>query len=876
MRYFSAIVNVLLITSFWLHGDIFESRDELKKFMESKRHFSFDVDRDNDGFPDVWFREKGTDVQNYHSILIDPALTGHKDKSSLLIGFSGGKTGVYSGPLKLSERYAYNLSLVFKSKNVDGNKFKHRMEFGLRAYDKEQRLIKSIGKTVVSFSKDWQKTDELRIETLPENTDSCTIFVQFSGRPSGRSFLWLDDVKIVQSPRIIFKTDKDLNIFSHGDKIKYSQSIEGTNPDEKYTFNISVTDFLGHVIEEDQMELVGQMPAIVRDFNMTKVPSDIAGVYYVNSTLSQNGKTLVKLNEILARNGPSQNMPLSPSFGVILGYPNPPYDNLLKSLELLGAKISKLDLFKDPFHLKKYSTDQGLLQLHDLLRKYAPDEGFQFIGVLNQIPEEANVHPQFDVNPAEHLIETFSDNTFAAEWKKPVLEDVLFKYGSVLSDWQIGDDSVPLSAEQIKQGKPVLDYLKEKAEWMKVLIPSEWTGEDDGDQKTVYVPAKMKLPELEATLKKNKYQNLAVTLELDSQLTTPRLDIISNLTKKIALLKSHQNAQGEPVVQRIFFDRLVDDHVGLMTPAYKPHSSYFAVKTMMEWMQGAEYLGRLTLRDRMIKNFVFENRGKAFVILWRDTLKKGIPFYLDDKITSMDLMGNQKHIPVNKDKSIQIDVGPTPFFVISPYPELFKTMLSFKLQNKDIAARVQLQEQVIAFKNHFPERAKLDCDIRYPQDWVMQGAVFSQELEKDEKGEHKMQLSPSAISELFPVHVTLDLDFSLKKNHHQVKLYRADVLNTDVKTELRFYKADEGIKMDIHIHLADSADTGSSFIASALMPDGETLEAYFKQVQPGNKSIQSLYIFGGQKFVGKEVNLEIKENVGDRYINQSYPITLSY
>ena len=56
----------------------FENREQLLQFIESKRNFTFDIDQDQNSFPDSWFMENGPTF--HHSTRITNQ--GDKDENA--------------------------------------------------------------------------------------------------------------------------------------------------------------------------------------------------------------------------------------------------------------------------------------------------------------------------------------------------------------------------------------------------------------------------------------------------------------------------------------------------------------------------------------------------------------------------------------------------------------------------------------------------------------------------------------------------------------------------------------------------------------------------------------------------------------------------
>ncbi|MBF0196873.1 MAG: hypothetical protein HQL32_04155 [Planctomycetes bacterium] len=866
------VLSLIFSLPFYLFSDSSNQRKlDFLNEVKAKREFNFDTDRDNNQFPDTWFFEKGESFQQFHIVKLDSS-TGYKDSQSLKISFAGGKAGLYSAPLVLDKRFSYNLHFYVKGQHL-GEEFDNSLIFGLNTYNENNELIQPFTQELKVFPSDWQRSQNLRIENLPAKTHSCSLFFHLKGRPSGRSRLWIDSVNISTSPRIKIITKKELNIFNIGEEIEYEQVIEGTEVGGSYTLTTEVKDFMNQTIDSYQEKFKGSL-------NQHLIAKKIAGstelngLFYVKSALKKEDKTLIELEEMLARNTTQESKDDKREFGLILGRPKPPFNQLIQAMKTLGIKDSKIDLLPEPFSFIAYSTEEGLPELKDLLLKEAPDNGYQFTGTINQIPVEAGEHEKFSVTKAKHCCDTFP--THQNEWVQ-TLEDIIFKYGNVLSSWQLGEDSKPLNNQNINDSKTIQEFFNKKTSWMKTLIPYPWAKDlkGEGIEKNLYIPASMSLEELKAELNQEKDRLLNITLQLDSNTEADRVTIIENMVKKITLLKS----TGQKRINKIFIDRLTHESRGLMSESYSPQSSFFAIKTMVQWLQNAQFIGSFQYPDKDIQNYTFIKDQNAFSVLWRKSSQGPANFYLGRNLQLLDLMGNPKKLEIKKDFSVSFNLNSTPLILSSPYPGLWKTILSYQLHEKDLKAAVKMQKQSASIMNHFGQLGKFDFRISYPQDWLTEKSIFSQELKNNMSEKHEMQLSPSALSPLdnaIPVWTELKISLMRPKNSHSVKIYREDMINSDVELGMNFFEAEGGLQVNIHIKLKDTATKPSSFIASALMPGGEALEALFKSIEPGEKSIQSIYLPGGKKYIGQTANLTVKENVGTRYINSSYPIQLAY
>jgi len=854
--------------------DTYKNKRSYLEEVEKKRRFTFNIDRDKNNFPDTWFIKKGKGYQQYHSILIDNT-NGSDDNKSLRILFSGGKTSVYTSPLKLNQRYAYNLSLNIKSLNLKKS-FNHKFVFGLKALNKKQEVIETFENTITDFSKyknSWQKCPLLRISKLPSETHSCIIFIELSGRDSGRSILWLDNVHIDSSPRIIFSTNEPLNIFPYNKKLDYKAKIEGLVKDKKYTYKLDVKDFRGNEIDRKEKPFIGTLePYTINKF--IDKPIGETGVYYINIKLFSDEKELAKVEEIVARKINSTTL-ANFEFGVLIGRPQKPFSRLTLALKTLGAPLGKLELMPDNFSFENWNkNNQSFPKLDPLLREEAPNENFRFIGVIDKIPTESDSHESFKVNKAKHVSETFP--THSKEWKL-TLKNILFEYGNVLRDWQIGKDETTLSDNQLQSASIISKHLTEKADWMKVFVPLKINqAYTKSITPNLFVPNSMSLDSLAKMLTSNGNQ-IPVTIQLDSESNTKRPTIIANLIKKITIAKAATNKNNQAIAKPIFIDSLTHEDAGLMTRNYQPHSTFFATKTIVELMQNAKYIGSFFFKEKDISNYVFKKDNLAFTIIWNKNKKSTKQFYLGSHVSLMDLMGNKQNLNLASDHSITVNLDQIPIILSTTIPKLWETMLSFELVNKNLSASVKLQNQQFNIKNHFNYNAKFDIELNYPRDWIFEKNIYSGEIDTKRTQNHPYTLSPSALSPVGKgIGVTAKLQISLPDAHHYVRIYREDKLSSGIQPNVKFYKTENGLQIDIHLETTKSIPNPTSFIATALMPGGEVIEVLFKDILPLKKSIQEGLVPNGLKYIGDEVQLSIREHNGNRHLLKNFPIKLAF
>ncbi len=858
-----------------------KGRADVLRAVEQMRRFTFAEDSDRDRFPDEWFVEKGEGFQSYHSLLIDTT-QGSDGSTSLRFGFSGGKAGVRSAALRLDPRFAYNITLHYKGENL-GPQTRSEMTLGLKAYSENERLLQDESVRETTFPVAWTQSRTLRVERIDARARSAVLYVHLAGRPGGRGVLWVDEVAIEASPRLHIETSRPLNIFAPGEDMVFKQLIEGTQPGEEYVFKTVVRDFLDEVIDSSSRAIRGSETTLSLPASVPLADRSLSGAYYLNSSLEKGGQLIVENREILARDVAPQRGSLDPGFGVILGRPRPPYGELMTSLTRLGISLSKLDLLPRPFALAAVNGP-AMKDLDELLLTLAPDAGYHFIAVVNRIPDEAYGHSKFAINPPRHVIETFPTHaeagTYAGQhvpgWKE-LFEQLLLAYGSTISDWQIGDDADAVPPGSLQAAGNVMDHLRARASWSQVLVPTAWSG-NAARGTLVYVPATMGYDELEARLAGTRGEGLHVTVQLDSLEEAGAVKVLENLVKKVTLLKAARGDSGQPLVQKIFVDRLTDADRGLMRPDYKPFSAYFAYKTLVSWFQDAEILGQLTLDDKDIVSYAFQKKDSGLVLLWRRAGAGPARLWLGEGVRRMDLMGNQSPLKVEDDSSFTTKLTSTPIFILSPHPELLRTLLSFRLERGDLEAAVKLQDQRAAITNHFAERAKFDIDLHYPSEWLAQNNVFALELEPGAGGASAIKLAPSPLSPLGPVPVYTDLNISLAESQkrHFVKLYREDALNSDVDVAVTFFRAVGGLNMDIHLELGKKNLRPSTFVVAALFPNGTNLEAFFRDLKPGERGTRSLFVRGSESDLGPNMSVEVKETLGRRHINRSFPVALKY
>jgi len=855
-------------------SDTYKDKANYLSEVEKKRHFTFKIDRDKNNFPDTWFIQKGKDFQQYHSILIDNN-DGSDDNKSLRIVFSGGKTSVYTSPLKLNQRFAFNLDMDIKSLNLEKH-FDHKFIFGLRALNKNQKILGEFKNTITDFSKykkQWQKCPRLKIEKLPSETHSCVIFIELSGRDSGRSILKLDNVRIKSTPRIIFSTNQPLNIFPYDKKLEYKAIFEGTQKNIKYKYKLNVKDFRGNEIDTKEETFIGKLESHNIEKFINK-PIGETGVYYINIKLFSGGNELAEVTEIVARKINLSTL-ANFEFGVLIGRPQEPFSRLTLAMKTLGAPLGKLELMPKNFSFASWNKNNNSFpKLDPLLLEEAPNKNFRFIGVIDKIPTESASHYKFEVNKATHVSETFP--THLKEWKL-ILEQILFKYGNVLRDWQIGQDNKALSIKQVASANIISTHLIKNAEWMKVFLPLKAKQKyTQSITPNLYIPNTMDMDTIAKTLASSGNQ-IPVTIQLDSDLNTKRPTIISNLIKKITIAKSAINRNNQPIANPIFIDSLTHENAGLMTNDYKPHSTFFATKTIIGWMQNAKYIGSFFFENKDISNYVFKKDNLAFTVIWNKKQPSQEKFYLGGHVSLTDLMGNKQDLSLAKDHSILVNLDKIPLILKTTIPQLWETMLSFKLINKDLSASVKLQNQQFTIKNNFDKNAKFDIELNYPSDWIFEKNIYSGEIDTLRTQNHRFNLSPSALSPVGAlIKVRTNLQISLPNSHHYARIYREDQLSSGIKPNVKFYKTENGLQIDIHLETSKTIPKPTSFIATALFPGGEVVETLFKDILPLKKSIQKGLIPNGLKYIGKDVQLSIREHNGNRHLLKAFPIQLAF
>jgi hypothetical protein len=577
----------------------------------------------------------------------------------------------------------------------------------------------------------------------------------------------------------------------------------------------------------------------------------------------------------MARNTPAKDKVPNQAFGVLLGHPQAPFDRLIKSLELLGTQISKLSLLPQDFQISSSENNSDSLpSLDPLLLEKAPDDGYQFIASIDLVPSDT-IKDKY--NPPKNVLETLAN--YPELWKK-TFDRLIFHYGNVLTDWQLGSDRDALSQADLDKITVITEHLQNKTDWMNILYPSREPIDKQGFTSNFYIDKNMTLSDIKAQLKANPWKKLVATLELHSNEDQSGLFVIEDMVKKISFLMAQRNAEGDPLVERLFIDRLTDEHgAGLMNQNYEPQSSYFAAKTLIHWTYGAEYIGSFQHPDKKIVNFAFKRGNQAFAIFWKEGQSKTTPaaFNLGAELQWMDLMGNKQHVFKDSDGSALLPLSQTPGFLISPYPKLWETMMSFKLTKSPLRSKVELQDQVATIENYFSKQANFEVDFEYPQGWTLQTRKFETELKPKDQAAYQLRLSPSALSPVnTPIPVYAHLDISLKGSKHSVKVYREEKLLSDVQMNMSFFKEGKNLEMVIFVELNSDAAASTSFIASALMPNGQTFEAFFRNVQPGQNNSKRIFVLNGGEMIGKNVNLSVRENIGQRYLNADFPISTSF
>ena len=827
--------------------------------------FEQSADRDYDGWPDGWTRQRGPGFPHYVQVQQSQEASA-EGRQCLRIDLDGGAAAAYSPPIAIDPRDDY---LLEGSLKVAGLRHDEAF-FSVRFLDERRETLETFESTRYRRADDWTpiRLGPLRCSHGSAKFAVVGVHVQPGEGADLSGHALFDNVWFAQIPRMSLEAVGGRLVHAAGEPIMLECRVSGCQTNRP-AVRVEVDDALGKQLLETELPLsvVGEPPADAnragrsRPFYVAaatwKAPLAQPGFYRVRATLAGDGGPVQVRQLSLAVISPVKRTQRG-EFGWTLskGESSLPLAALVQLTAQAGINWVKFPLWYD-------DRDQSRVEQLTWLADRLNSQGISLVGMLFDPPTETK--------RALNLSETGSAADLFAQppevWY-PSLEPVMARMSLKVERWQLGRDedtsfsglSDPLAT--LAQVKRQLDRIGQDA---KIGVPWNWIDETPANKSPPWsflsrstVPT-LTAGELAAYLTPN-VSNAGVSTPQWVSLAPLPADRYDVATRTADLIE-RMTAAKEHGAEKIFFSSALGPG-GLAEADGAPTELLLPWRTTALALAGAEYVGRLNLPEGS-ENRVFARRGQSVLVIWNSATTTE-QLFLGDNIHQIDAWGRELATEPSEGGR-RIQVGPLPTFIFGVDEELARWQMSVELDKTQLPSIFGApQTLVLSFENPFDHSANGLVRILTSGGWHAEPDKFEIKLPAGAKTRQKLHLTfPSTAScglqtlrFVFDVNVDRQRQFTVDR---QVELGSGDVF---IKI---FSHVNESGELEVEQRLVNRTSEEVSFRCHLGVPNRRRMRTQVLRLESG-EDVQTYRVPDGADLVGERLSLRAEEIGGGRRI----------
>lgn len=838
-------------------------------------HCNFDAstDKNYDYWPDNWTRFRGRGFPIYQPIGIDEDSAPPSGGRSLRVDLDGGSAAVYSPLIEVQPFYSFVLEGHVRTENLKYDTVSMTLNF----FNSSKQCIRTVRSPRVTMTEGWEK---IRLGPVdPGDEDICYVQIGLHVDRGHRADLFgvveFADVWLGSLPRISLWSNETQNIFMVGQPIEVSCMASGFEGDV-YRVRMTLKDVLGeeitHTVQEMETEKASENTNLVdgsEDEAKTAMigttkwspPIPGQGFYWVSISMpGEDGFAHTRRLGILVLD---KNQPIS---GGRFGWSLPDGSGPL-SFQMLGKLISQsgINWIKYPLWIDEEEwTPEMQSQLMGFYERLSSCR-IKLIGMLCNPPE--SLRERFGRQEDEDLTAAEIFGISPDVWF-PSMEMSLARLSTQVEWWQLGDDqdtsftAIPRLTSKLEDVKNSFDSIGLDARlafaWnWEYALPRLGFGDQSWLALSLCESPSFTHDELRAY--SESYRGSAtpwITLRplssKDYSLETRSVDLVRRM-----MVAQMVNARA------VFCPKPFDDEHGLLTSDGQPSELFMVWRTMAYVMAGAKPIGSIRMPNESL-NQIFTREDDAVMLVWnpRPVTEK---MYLGDDIKVTDIWGRSVQTEKSNGRDI-ISVGPIPLIVTGLNKAVAQIRRSFHFAKEDYPDQFgRPLDNVIYFRNEFPEGASGKLEMNIPAAWRQQPADIRFRLADYERFSQPFTLTfPfNATSGLHPVRIDFEV-FADKKYHFSV--YRDIKLGIgDVFVEMTTHMTENG-ELVVVQKMINRSDKIANYQVQLFAPGRRRQKKYMLDIGRGSQVIEFRYP-DGKELEGKSLWLRAEELDGPQIIN---------
>lgn len=877
-------------------------------------------DRDYDGWPDHWTRERSASLPDFLRISIVPeepvagatgaAAAGPKNRC-LRVELNGGGAVVSTPPRAISAQFSLLLTARMKTAGL-----KHDGAWvELKLLDAQGQVVQSHASARLTDCPDWQSISLGPLTTIHERAARAvvTLHVQPLGkREDLRGMVWFDDLRVVRLPRMQLSSSSPTGLFTRRETGPLVCTVSGIHVN-KPSIRFELFDDSGKQLAEATTPLTAtgesakqaakQVPAEGYSGQATWTPPvPDYGFYRVKASLLAEGSSEALLDR-------SQSLavlrPLPPLRGSEFGWSLAegedalPYNHLAALLAQAGLGWTKMPVWYDAKETEKADRIASFAEQLSI-------DGIEMVGVLDQPPSELRgVFREQGRLPAASV---FAEPELWQSAVGPVLTRLSLK----VRWWQLGADGdasfvgYPQLESKLQEIKRTLEQYGQQVHlgvnwrWIYDVPRASGTKSPPWSFLNQASDPPLTAEEMLTYLKPLAAQAAAVssgdasakpaTLTSASRGGTPATMRPRSATKR--QFSTRQWTVVEPLpsadysrevrirdlVVRLLSAKMANAHAiflpspfhadqGLMNPDGSPDELFIPWRTTAMLLGGTEYLGPLPLPGGSTAQ-VFAREGQAVMAVWSDkpTVEN---VNLGADIEQLDVWGRSAKPPLKEVDGRwqhELSIGPTPMFITGISEAAARWQSAAVFEDPRIASVAGREQHVVLkLKNTFSQPVSGEFVLHAPRNWGFDTRPIRFRIAEGEdlRLTIPVNLMQDASSGSQPVRLDFDvagLQFSVHRTLH----LGLDDVQVEITSRMK-----NGALL-VEQHLTNLSNQPLNFQCVLFAP-GRRRDT--RQVTHlGRERITLVFVLPrGEELVGQNLWLRVEEIGGARVLNCTVP-----
>jgi hypothetical protein len=882
------------------------------------------TDRDYDGWPDQWIRERSRALPEFLKIGIVPepgssplleskqAAAGHGVNHCLQIELDGGGAVISSRPRPISPQFSLSLSLRLKTAGL-----KHDGAWvELALLDAEGKIVQTHASPPLTQCPEWQSIQLGPLAAIHDKAVSAvvTLHVQPLGkREDLRGSVWFDDLRIERLPRMELSCSSPTGLFTKRDAGTLLCTVSGIrvrNPRIRF----ELFDHAGKQLEESVTALVAaQDPARLATKQLPedgyagqaswspKLPAEPFGFYRVRATLlaEDSPETQLDRSQTLAILRPLPALARS-EFGWSLDQGERPlaYGHLATLLREAGLGWAKMPVWYDPRETAEADRIAWFAEQLSI-------QGIELVGVFDQPPAELR-----SVFREQGRLQ--AANVFAEpELWQPAVGPIMTRLSLKVHWWQLGNDS-DLSFVGYPQLEAKLAEIKRHLEQygQQIHLGINWRWIYDAPQGSGQRPEPWNFlshsgdPQLtaeeigaylgssatsdrDASSRADATSKSATAVRAGAGVATPLASKSSSAARRtraprrwmllspLGRSEYSQEVRMRDLVLRllsakmhgahaVFLPQPFDEEQGIMNADGSPGELFVPWRTTAMLIGGSEYLGPLPLPGGSVGQ-IFAREGRAVMAVWSDRPATELVF-LGEDVEQLDVWGRATKPPVREvdGRSLnELQIGAMPTFVTGLSEAVARWQAALAFEDSRLASVAGGEQRVILrLKNTFPQGVNGELTLHAPKNWGFDPRPMRFRIAEGE--ELRLPIPVTLTSDANSGSQPVRLDFDVAG--YRFSVHRTLQLGLDdVQVELTSQLKNGALRVEQH--LTNLSDRPLSFQCVLFAP-GRRRETR-QVINLGRDRTTLVFVLPkGEELIGQMLWLRAEEIGGPRVLNK--------